>query len=212
MRTLLSLLGLYEADQTIFDDFVLPSGIDKTTAQNKILADTAELEILFANPVTLRSLIGIWSATNAYRWKTLYDTTTITYDPRTTYTRSESWTDNSTDTGGTTDVSAGSSSASATSNSSGTSLEQVAGFDGASLADRSKTTNNDNANNSSTAQSSSNKTSNRDLSHQGSRNGNVTEQNLNTQDLIEKQRKVGNFGIYDIIVRDFIHYFCLEVY
>ena len=59
-RATLSLLGLYQYDNTIFNELVLPEGMDKQLYINNLLMETAELEVLFSNPVTMRSVIGIW--------------------------------------------------------------------------------------------------------------------------------------------------------
>ena len=49
----LSTLGLYKWDNTLFDLFLVPSGMDKDALVNNLLAETAELEVLV--PVSFRS-------------------------------------------------------------------------------------------------------------------------------------------------------------
>jgi hypothetical protein len=65
---LLSTLALYQYDDTLFDELQLPDGLDRDTVINNILFNTAELEVLYPNPDTLRAMIGVWSSKNMYNW------------------------------------------------------------------------------------------------------------------------------------------------
>ena len=106
-KATLSLLGLYQYDNTIFNELVLPEGMDKQLYINNLLMETAELEVLFSNPATMRSVIGIWSSAHLDSWKKMWNTTKLEYNPIENYNRQEDWTDNnktnskvqSTDTG-----------------------------------------------------------------------------------------------------------------
>ena len=62
-----SVLGLYNADSGLFSEMVYPSGFtadEKQTTVGNILAECAELECLFPDPDTLKSMIGLWSKMN----------------------------------------------------------------------------------------------------------------------------------------------------
>lgn len=93
-RATLSLLGLYQYDNTIFDELVLPEGMDKQLYINNLLMETAELEVLFSNPATMRSVIGIWSSAHLDSWSKMWNTTKLEYNPIENYDRQEDWTDN----------------------------------------------------------------------------------------------------------------------
>lgn len=94
----LSTLGLYNWDSTIFDLMVIPSALDKPTLVNNLLAETAELEVLYPNPVVFKNLLGVWSAKELDVWNRLYETTQYEYNPIENYNRYEEGSDSGTDT------------------------------------------------------------------------------------------------------------------
>lgn len=81
MNVLLSLLALYNYDATIFDDMVLPEGIDKQNVIDNLLAETAEFEILYPAPSTMKFIISIWSKKEKPIWEKLLATTKFEYNP-----------------------------------------------------------------------------------------------------------------------------------
>lgn len=85
----LSPLGLYNWDQTIFDLMTIPSALNKNTLINNLLAETAELEVLYPNPVVFKNLVGVWSAKQLDIWNRLYETTQYEYNPIENYNRYE---------------------------------------------------------------------------------------------------------------------------
>lgn len=94
----LSTLGLYEWDNTLFDLFRIPDTLDKEVLIMNLLAQTAELEILYPNPVVLKNLIGVWSRKNLPVWEKLYATTVLEYNPIENYNRYEEGTEDGTGT------------------------------------------------------------------------------------------------------------------
>ena len=92
----LSPLGLYEWDNTLFDLMQIPSALNKDTLVKNLIAETAELEVLYPNPVVLKNLIGVWSAKNIDIWNRLYATTQYDYDPIENYNRYETGSDSGT--------------------------------------------------------------------------------------------------------------------
>lgn len=92
----LSPLGLYEWDNTLFDLMQIPSALDKDTLVKNLIAETAELEVLYPNPVVLKNLIGVWSAKNIDVWNRLYNTTQYEYNPIENYNRYETGSDSGT--------------------------------------------------------------------------------------------------------------------
>ena len=54
----MSTLGLFTWDKTLFSLMVIPEGMDKDTLVDNILAETAELEVLYTNPTVMKNLIG----------------------------------------------------------------------------------------------------------------------------------------------------------
>lgn len=86
---IISPLGLYQWDNTIFDLMTIPTALDKNTLVDNLLAETAELEVLYPNPVVLKNLIGVWSHKNIDVWNRLYATTQYEYNPIENYNRYE---------------------------------------------------------------------------------------------------------------------------
>ena len=84
MRATLSLMGMYEYDNTILDFFHYPDKwetVDKDVFVNKLLLDTAELEVLYPDADIFKTAIKYWSAAEVQNWNKLYDTTVLKYNP-----------------------------------------------------------------------------------------------------------------------------------
>ena len=84
MRATLSLMGMYEYDNTILDFFHYPDKwetVDKDVFVNKLLLDTAELEVLYPDANIFKTAIKYWSAAEVQNWNKLYDTTVLKYNP-----------------------------------------------------------------------------------------------------------------------------------
>ena len=92
----ISPLGLYQWDQNIFDLFVIPSALDKDTLIDNLLSQTAELEVLYPNPVVFKNLVGVWSNKELDVWNRLYATTQYEYNPIENYNRYETGSDGGT--------------------------------------------------------------------------------------------------------------------
>lgn len=85
----LSLLGIYQYDNRIFDGLVVPQGVDKETLINNILSETAEFEVLYTEPGFLSNMISAWSAKELPIWEKLAETLHYEYDPISNYDRNE---------------------------------------------------------------------------------------------------------------------------
>ena len=71
----LSIMGLYNNDNTIFDLMAFPDGFTDTQKQttiDNILIDCAELEILYPNPTVMKNIIGVWSKKEKPYWDRVY--------------------------------------------------------------------------------------------------------------------------------------------
>lgn len=78
---LLSIMGLYEHDNTIFQGLQLPEGLDQEAVIHEILLQCAELEIMYPDINILKLAITTWSIANQYTWQKLYDTMVVEYNP-----------------------------------------------------------------------------------------------------------------------------------
>ena len=115
----ITLIGFYNtyADLIpIFNDLVLPAGIDKELFINSLLLDAGEFEVLYADPDFFRSAVGIWGKKWYRTFEKWYAALQVKYDPLNNYDRTEEWvTDNTTNV---TDSSTSSGSTSTTTNKS----------------------------------------------------------------------------------------------
>ena len=89
MSATMSLLGLYQYNDKLFDGMILPEGVDRETLIDNLLAETAEFEILYTNPEFLANMIAVWSAKELSVWEELEKTRHYEYDPISNYDRNE---------------------------------------------------------------------------------------------------------------------------
>ena len=88
----ISFLGLYNWDNTLFENLVLPDGFtqdDKTILINNLLMETAELEVLYPDPDFMKSAIEAWSGKEVINWERLYKLMLMEYNPIENYNRVE---------------------------------------------------------------------------------------------------------------------------
>ena len=84
---MLSILAMYNYDNTIFDRIYIPVDeagrplFSKETLINTILFQNAELSLVYSDPTTLKAMIGLWSNSSQYSWKTLGKTLHLEYNP-----------------------------------------------------------------------------------------------------------------------------------
>ena len=78
---LLSIMGLYEYDNNIFQGLQVPTGLNREAVINEILLQCAELEIMYPNIDIMKLAITTWSIANQYTWQKLYDTMVVDYNP-----------------------------------------------------------------------------------------------------------------------------------
>lgn len=204
MRGQLSILGLYNADNSIFDDMELPVSdhLNKETLVANILSECAELEILYPDPNILKYILKYWSKSRLYTWQKLADTMDYEYNPiwnkdvkdteyiKRTKDESTTYTDQ------------------ASSTTSGTNTNKGVAFNSGSAETREidESSGNMSSSDNSTTRDAGMNDENRELISQG--NQGVT----STQQLIKEEREVSEFSLYDIIISEFKTRFCLLVY
>lgn len=88
----LSIMGLYNHDETVLDLMQFPDDFTDAQKQNikeNILIECAELEFLYPSPTVAKSIIGIWSAKEKPYWDRIYKASLLEYDPIENYRRHE---------------------------------------------------------------------------------------------------------------------------
>lgn len=91
-QTWISFLGLYNWDDTLFENLSLPEGFtadDKTILINNLLMETAELEVIYPDPDFMKSAIEAWSGKEVINWDRLYKLMLMEYNPIENYNRVE---------------------------------------------------------------------------------------------------------------------------
>lgn len=96
MMATLSILGLYDYDNTIFDNLALPTADDITDEALKVskpfvpsksdlvsylCMQLAELSLVYPSAPIMRQMIGIWSNVRRPVWCALYNTMLYKYNP-----------------------------------------------------------------------------------------------------------------------------------
>ena len=224
----MSPLGLFNWDSTIFDLMVIPSELDRETLINNLLAETAELEVIYPNPTVFKNLLGIWSHKQLEIWTRLYNTTQYEYNPIENYNRYE---DGTTSDSGSTQHSGIDTHADRLVNSGEDTIEAsrkdesyIASFDSTPSGDDDglvKKTRNESESGSTTEygrieDSSGNVAYGHKLEtenegeHSLHAHGNIGV--MSTQDMIKQEREIDTFNIYDIIINEFKMRFCILVY
>lgn len=213
----LSLMGLYKWDNTLFSLLQLPEDVEKEILVPNLLAETAELEILYPNPDVMKMLIGVWSQKQLPVWEALYATTQYEYNPIENYNRYENettTTDNDRSEGET-----HSGSDSITESGSSTVTGKIAAFnlgtnltDTEGLAPQTKDSGSNSRTGSTTFGQRINTTESLDgeVEREAHIHGNIGV--MSTQQMIEQEREVAKFNIYNLIIREFMERFCLMVY
>ena len=223
--SLLTVEGLYNYDNTLFDGFNVPEGLVKQIAIDAILMRTRELEILYPDFTYMKNRITIWSNKYQINWKKLYDTTVLEYNPIENYDRMEDWTDTDDETS----TSARDNTRNTTNSvkSTGTNkvvnsvnvTDQNTAFN-AGLADHAKqitdgdTTENGTITNTETGKDTENENVNGGRTGRHTRNGRA-HGNIGvttSQQMIQSERDLVVFNLYDVIAESFIENFCLMVY
>lgn len=230
----LSILGLYNYDPTVFDNLVIPTAADisddapkvddpwvpdKDVLIHLICMRFAELSLVYPDLDDMRLMIGFWSAARLPVWVALYNTLLYKYNPIWNKdadfleTRNLAGSDNRTDNlahGETTTV----TNMNTTLN--GNVTHQVVGFDSDSFANESKDIPDtlESVNGSTSVNGSNTGTSNHKTTDTGTirriENGNIGV--TTTQQMIEAQREIVAFNLYETIAEEFKQEFCVMIY
>ena len=96
MAASLSILGLYEWNEGIFDNLELPDGIDRDILIPEIVTQCSDFCLLYPDYDFMRMLIGVWSKKEKRIWEDLLRSETFEYNPIENYDRFETETSGNT--------------------------------------------------------------------------------------------------------------------
>ena len=204
MRGTLSVMGLYNYDESIFDDMALPSTdhLNKDTLIQNILVECSELEILYTDPTVFKMIVKYWSEARVHVWQKLADTMDYEYNPiwnkdvkdteyiKRTKDESTTYADQ------------------ASSTTSGTNTNKGVAYNTNQLENREQ-------DQTSGSMSSTDNSTTRDAGYNDEDREYISQGNqgiTSTQQLIKEEREVSLFSLYDIIISEFKTRFCLLVY
>lgn len=134
--SLLSILGLYEAEPTLFDNMVLPSGMDKETVIDAIVQDCMELEAVYTSPYAMKLMIGVWARRELPTFERVWKAEHAEYNPIENYDRHQTDTREIEHSGD--DISIGQNTGSASGQVNENNFHKYAAFDSGTLADQTK--------------------------------------------------------------------------
>ena len=90
-----TLMGMYNYDNTIFNEMVLPTGIDADLFKSSLLIEKGEFEVLFPDPDFMKNAIKVWSAKWYRTFSEWLRGTQAEWNPIYNYDRyEEGWDDN----------------------------------------------------------------------------------------------------------------------
>lgn len=214
----LSIMGFYNYNSAIFDDFSVPAGMDKQLAIDSILLNCAELEVIYTNYDVLKYAIKQWSAKELANWIKAWTAFNLTYNPI--------WNKDGTISETITDTETGNITRSGTGQSTGTTnaaihnederTNTVAGYNSETLVNKDGTSGDSDqtTNTSATTNASTNDTENKinNFTHTSTRTETGNIGITTTQQMLREEYEIAQYNIYDLIVKSFKNRFCLLVY
>lgn len=216
------LLDLLYYDDTIMDNFTVPDGIDRRLALDTIYQRCGLTPLYHPDPAWLKFYVGRWCSKNAKTWEELYKTTIQDYNPIYNYDRTEETTDtrsgtrklsedtsSNTKQNGDTSVTDTSSDSSEHTLSADNSDSYEPGYK--DVSSRQDTQASESSNRVDvTGDRAVDETTGETYSHKLRAYGNVGV--TTTQEMLEAQRKVVRYNIYNEIADSFKDEFCLYIY
>ena len=229
MNATLSFNGLLVGYPELFDDLKVPDSVSKDTVCNKLLYDTLELEVLYADGPTMRRALGVYSETMLPSWTRYADALGLEYDVLASDDRTRT-TDHAGTSGGTINRTNGvkgtttrtpNLTTTGQNNGSDSTTRDVTGFDSGTLQTAEKSTTALGTGNTITSSGTDTTTANQtatDNSATKSQNAyedTVTEKGRagrDPQDLVAKELYLAMENAVQKIVTDIRANFCLLVY
>ena len=216
------LLDLLYYDNTIMDNFTVPDGIDRQLALDTIYQRCGLTPLYHPDPAWLKFYVGRWCSKNAKTWEELYKTTVQDYNPIYNYDRTEETTDTRS---GTRTLSEDTSSntkqngdSSVTDTSSDSSEHTISADNSDSyepgykdVSSRQDTQSSESSNHVDvTGDRAVDETTGETYSHKLRAYGNIGV--TTTQEMLEAQRTVVRYNVYNEIADSFKEEFCLYIY
>lgn len=230
----MTIAGMYQFKDGLFNNLNLPDGIDKEDVINQILLDGSNFEILYSDFNFMQDAIGLWSNTWYRTFSKWQKALSIEYNPIENYDRMEDWTDSSNSKSNrnliekrnlANSMRSGRDLQSITKNTgSDNTLHNVSPYDsGAYVADSQDIANLNNqlattdtgtttttGTDSGTVNNTGNDSIHTDSTHKGRTHGNIGI--TTSQQMLEEELKIARFNLIKKISDIFIKEFCVMLY
>lgn len=194
MNAMIDINGLYMLDNTIFDDIILPSDINRSDLIDMIILECRELCLSIFSTSVMKRAIALWSKRNIYYWEELQKTMHYEYNAIENYNRSDKFSEKNTNN----------NENRQTGDNTSNEDFKVAAYNESDLTPReNRQTNN---NNQLTIKDSGSGTIERTIYS----SGNIG--TMSTQDMINQQREIIDISLYNVIANSFKNEFCILKY
>lgn len=194
----ISILGMYNYNNDIFDGFRTPENVDRQTVINDILLECAELELIYPEYETLKIAIKNWTDKEFTIWEELQKTREYKYNPI--------WNKDGTIKETISRDGSGSRTGNYTGSGESQNIHSVKGFNSNEWSEADK----DNATATSGNTENISTTENEDQTLERIEQGNIGI--TTTQAMIREQREVVTFNTIEYIISSFKKRFCLLIY
>ena len=210
MQSKITLIGMYNFDNTLFDDLTFPAGIDRDLAINRILEKSEEFELVYSDFDYLKDRIGIWGKLWERTFNKWVEALNIDYDPLYNYDRFEEYED--TKANGFKNLSSSSSHTTTGSESSSTVTNKISAYDDADFSNKEYEEAGAETSQSGDGAASSNSSgqSNETIKHTAHLFGNIGV--TTSVQMLKEQLSVVEWNLYEHISDIFIDEFCILVY
>ena len=227
----LTLWGIYQYDKTLFDNIVLPDGIDKDNLVSDIMRNSGDLYPYHQVPEYLKRNITFWFSRRLFDFDRMYNSLRMEYSPIENYDRIEDikreYKDSGTDTETLTLGSSTTSSHTGTDTDStqggGSNEKGVSAYNEDGYTNREKDTETHNSNNTQTYNSTVTNTgsgSDKTQTDYGKQRTETEKTRIHgnigvttSQQMIESEMSLrAKYDIYKIISREFEREFLVQIY
>ena len=215
----LTILGMYNYDNTLFDNLTFPTGIDKNTAVDEILRRSGEFEVLYSDLDFVKFLIGKWGTKHSRTFGKWLAALSEDYDPLYNYDGHEEIRDEERYSNGKTHDVTNTTNGSHDVTSTTTNMESeksVSAYDSSTYQPKEKDVTNGavrdagTTNGSTRDAGSENETGSKTFIHTLHRYGN--QGTTMSQQMLQAELDVQRWNLYEHIADIFCDEFCIMVY
>lgn len=206
LQPIQTLLGMYQFDPSIMSDYILPDGMDRGIMTATILDYCGNNQVRYGDPETLHTMINLFFRKNQKLYSELWATLNYDYEPLVNYDLTIQ--EERTHGGG--DTTKRNATAGSTSNTQGHNEHRVSAFN----SDVYSADNQDDSTGSMTSEGTAEETEEftTDRNEKVVRHETGDNSARSTQYMIQEQRAVVDFNLYDRIRTDFEDEITIPVY